>query len=85
MESTRLFVVNAEYAGDVCLNIFFSDGVSRVVDFRPFLIKHPHPQHNRFMEPKYFKDFKIEQGNVEWGKDWDMVFPVEDLYRGVIE
>lgn len=34
---------------------------------------------------KNFKKFKIEYGNVVWGKDWDMIFPVYDLYLEKIQ
>jgi len=37
-----------------------------------------------YKKPENFKRFKIENGNVVWGKDWDMIFPVYDLYRGKI-
>ena len=41
METTRLYIVRAEYAGDVSLHIFFSDGMSQTVDFKPFILAHP--------------------------------------------
>lgn len=84
METARVFVVRAEYAGDVSLYIFFSDGTSQIVDFRPFFVAHPHPQYNRYYEPKNFKKFAIEHGNVVWGKNWDMIFPIDQLYKGAI-
>ena len=84
MGKSSIYVVHAEYAGDIQLNISFNDGTSRVVDFRPFLQAHPHPQYNRLINPKYFKRFSIENGNVVWGKNWDMVFPIEQLYHGTI-
>lgn len=84
MESDTLFITRAEYAGGVCLQIYFSDGTSRKVDFAPFILSHPHPQYDRYILPKNFKKFTIEHGNVVWGKNWDMVFPVEQLYRGVV-
>ena len=84
MEQTILYVVKAEYAGDVKLHISFSDGTSRTVDFKQFILSHPHPQYNRYIAPKFFKKFTIEHGNVVWGKNWDMVFPVEQLYRGTV-
>ena len=84
METTRLYIVRAEYAGDVSLHIFFSDGTSQTVDFKPFILAHPHPQYNRYNEPKNFKKFTIEHGNVVWGKNWDMIFPIEQLYRGFV-
>ena len=84
METTRLYVVRAEYTGDLSLQIFFSDGTSRLVDFKPFFISHPHPQYNRYGEPKNFKKFSIEHGTVVWGKNWDLIFPIEELHTGII-
>ena len=81
---STLYIVRAEYAGNICLHIFFSDGTSRTVDFAPFILAHPHPQYNRYIEPKYFKKFSIEHGNIVRGKNWDMVFPIEQLHRGVV-
>ena len=84
MDSTGPYIVKAEYAGDVRLNIWFSDGTTQSVDFRPYILSHPHPQYNRYIEPKYFKKFRLEHGNVVWGKNWDLVFPLEQLYSGKI-
>ena len=80
METTRLYIVRAEYAGDVSLHIFFSDGTSPTVDFKPFILANPHPQYNRYIEPKNFKKFTIEHGNIVWGKNWDMIFPSTNLH-----
>ena len=84
MELKDLHVVKAEYVGDISLNIFFSDGTSRTIDFRPYITSHPHPQYDRYLEPKYFKKFTIEHGNVVWGKNWDLIFPIEKLYKGIL-
>lgn len=45
---------------------------------------HPHPQYNRYIVPKNFKKYSIEHGNVVWGKNWDMMFPIEQLHKGHI-
>ena len=37
------------------------------------------PQHYSYLEPENFKQFTIEHGNVVWGKNWDMIFSIEDL------
>ena len=39
------------------------------------------PQHNSYHEPENFKQFTIEHGSVVWGKNWDMIFSIEDLYN----
>ena len=62
-----------------------ADEFVRVVDFGNFIRKNPHPQYNRYLDPECFQTFSIENGNVVWGKDWDMVFPVEDLYNGYLD
>lgn len=78
-------IVDAVYAGDLSLKITFNDGFVRTVDFRGFLSAHPHPQHDKYNDPDLFKTFLIENGNIVWGKDWDMVFPVESLYSGILD
>ena len=80
----QLTVVNAKYLRDLSLEVFFSDGTSRAIDFGPYLQSHPHPQHNRYLQPRNFKRFTIDHGNLVWGKDWDLVFPVESLHDGTL-
>ena len=84
METTRIYIERAEYTGGLTLRLFFSDGTSRIVDFEPFILDNPHPQYNRYIEPKNFKKFTIENGNVVWGKNWDMIFPHMQLYNGIV-
>ena len=55
-----------------------------IVDFGNFFETHSHPQYNKYKKVENFKKFKIENGNVVWGKDWDLIFPVSDLYKGKI-
>jgi hypothetical protein len=75
-------VVNAEYVESYKLEILFSNDKKKLVDFSVFLETHSHPQYNKYKKENNFKKFKIENGNVVWGKDWDMIFPVDDLYKG---
>ena len=80
-----LKVVSAEYVGGLSLKLTFSDGFVRILDFSEYLSSHPHPQHDSYKDPDKFREFYIDCGNLVWGKDWDMIFPVEDLYTGVIK
>ena len=64
-----LLVTEAEYAGEHRLRLSFSNGTSQIVDFGPFLQNHPHPQYNKYRQLVSFKRFRIERGNVVWGKD----------------
>ncbi len=83
-DMNTISVKEAKYIDDYKLEIVFTNRKIRVVDFEPFLTTHSHPQYNKYKKPKYFKSFKIENGNIIWGKDWDMIFPVYDLYKGKV-
>lgn len=79
-----LYIKEAEYAEGLSLRITFNDGVQREVDFSRFFTLNSHPQYNKYREPKKFKKFAIEEGNVVWGKNWDLMFPITTLYSGAI-
>ncbi|GGN00427.1 hypothetical protein GCM10010967_38320 [Dyadobacter beijingensis] len=77
-------VVDAQYISDYKIRISFSDLTQQVVDFGPFLAEHPHLQYDKYKNPAHFKKFKIESGNIVWGKDWDLIFPIDQLHAGKI-
>jgi hypothetical protein len=77
-------VRGAKYLNAFKVELLFSDNKKKVVDFSGFLKTHSHPQYNKYKKETNFKRFNIENGNVVWGKDWDMIFPVYDLYKGKI-
>lgn len=49
-----------------------------------FIRRHPHPQYNKYLDPRKFRRFAIENGNIVWGKNWDLIFPVEQLHDGMV-
>ena len=79
-----VYIVKAEDLGNLQVRIFFSDEKSQMVDIGDFIRRNPHPQYNKYLDPKKFKKFTIENGNIVWGKNWDLIFPVEQLYAGCI-
>jgi len=65
------------------LRIEFSDGKTTEVDFEPFLRAATHPAIRRYLQPWRFKQFAITDGVLQWN-DFDLIFPMADLYDGVI-
>ena len=80
-----LTVVAAEYVTGYKIIIMFSDGTWKSVDFEPFLFAYDRGDYNKYRKPATFKRFKIEDGNIVWGKNWDLIFPIEQLYKGKIK
>jgi len=75
-------VVKAEYVGDYTLEIAFSDGHKNFVSLKDFLFRRANqndPCVSKFADEECFKKFYIEDGNLNWD-DFDMIFPLEDLY-----
>ncbi len=79
-----IWVENAVYEGDYKVRMSFNDSTERVVDFGPYLFEKPHPQYNKYRDTELFKTFSVEMGNVVWGENWDLIFPVEQLHQGRI-
>lgn len=80
----RLYITNATNAGNLTVNLRFSDDTVQTIDVGAFIRQHPHPQYNKYLDPRKFSRFKLENGNIVWGKSWDLVFPIEQLHTGVI-
>jgi hypothetical protein len=66
------------------LLIEFSDGKQQIINFEPFLAASLHPEIKKYLQPKNFKKFRVENGELMWG-DFDLLFPIIDLYENKIE
>jgi subtilase family serine protease len=80
-----LYIVNAKVVDNLSVLLYFNDNTRQVVDIGSYIHNHPHPQYNKYLNPRQFAKFKIENGNIVWGDDWDLIFPMENLYRGKAE
>ena len=76
-------IVRVAQTGGHSLELTFSDGHVSIVDFGPFLRGSLNPGTRRFLAEKPFKSFSLTHGNLVWG-DYEMCFPIEDLYEGRI-
>ena len=77
-------VVRAEYLQDYTLRIYFDDGKISEVDFAPFLKQSRHPAIKKYLDLELFKSYEIVSGDLNWN-DFDLIFPVSDLYEGEIK
>jgi len=80
----NIMIRSAKYLSDFAIRIRFNDGSEKLVDFKPFLQKSFHPSIKRYLDERNFSKFKLIDGNLNWN-DYDMIFPVWDLYNGKIE
>ena len=78
-----LNVEKVEHVADYKLRIDFNDGHQSVVDFEPFLSQSHHPAIRRYLDQSLFLKWSIDYGDLHWN-DFDLVFPLADLYAGEI-
>ncbi len=76
-------IENAEYKGDYVINLRFSDGVERSIDFGDFLRNARNPMTKKYLDKDLFKSFTIDYGDLIWN-DYEMCFPIWNLYEGKI-
>ncbi len=81
--SHYIYFSDVRYVDGHRLRIAFDDGVVRVVDFAPFLKKSSHPSIRRYLDKRFFKKFTVDRNHLHWN-DFDLVFPLADLYAGEI-
>ena len=79
-----LQIKKADYLDGFRVAIYFNDGVKKIIDFTDFLHSKYNYYTRKYRNTSNFKKFKIENGNVVWGKDWDLIFPITHLRKGNI-
>lgn len=83
VENELLEITNANHLSRYALKLEFSDGTERVIDFEPFLKASRNPAIRAYLDPEKFSHFRLEYGDLIWD-DYDLCFPIEDLYEGQI-
>ncbi len=82
--TTQYFeVTEAKHLADYKLLLTFNAGTHRIVDFGPFLKQARNPMFTKYRRLAAFKAFHIQDGDLMWG-DFEMIFPIMDLYHGTI-
>lgn len=76
-------IEKAEYKKDYVINLQFSDGVERDIDFGEFLYKAKNPMTKKYLDKDLFKSFTLDYGDLMWN-DYEMCFPIWALHEGKI-
>ncbi len=73
-------VTNATYIKDFKVKIDFADGKISFVDFEDYIKSIKVGYLKKYQNPQNFQNFMIQNGNIVWGEDWDLIFPRDQLY-----
>ena len=78
----NLIITDARYVHDFSLALTFNTGKCRIVDFLPLFQKYVKGNNLIYFAPERFKKFILKNGNIYWGRNEDVIFPVQLLYSG---
>ncbi|MDX1904631.1 MAG: DUF2442 domain-containing protein [Thermonemataceae bacterium] len=79
-----LTILEGKYLGNYLIKLYFSDGTTQIVDFSEHF-KNLKGYYAKYAEQDNFTEFKVEEGKLVWGQDWDIIFPTEQLYKNRLE
>ncbi len=80
----RIMITEARSVGNLTVEMKFNDNTVQRVNVGEFIHNHPHPQYDKYLDEGEFLNFTLDDGNIVWGEDWDLFFPIEQLYAGAI-
>jgi len=83
MQEQSLSIQEAKYMGNYVLRVYFSSNEAKNIDFSK-AFKKLKGYYAKYAEIENFEKFKVENGNLVWGENWDVIFPVWDIYTGKI-
>lgn len=76
----KITIENAYYLGAFTILLFFSNGKQKKFDFLPLFSKYVKGDFTKYALPSAFKKFRVANGNIYWGKNEEVIFPVDFLY-----
>lgn len=77
----KISIISARYVSDFSIAITFSSDIIRIVNFLPLFEKYVKGDNLKFFAPERFKKFIVKNGNIYWGRNEDVIFPVDMLYN----
>jgi hypothetical protein len=81
-KAETITVAAVRYVSGFSIAISFSSGDIRVVNFLPLFEKYVKGDNMKYFAPERFKKFIVKSGNIYWGKNEDIIFPVSLLLKG---
>jgi hypothetical protein len=79
-KQASLGIISAAYLRDYKILILFSNDRMKIIDFGPAIQKYAKGDFKIYANKAQFKKFKVENNNIAWGENWDLIFPVDDVF-----
>ena len=81
VEQENLAISEGRYIQDFMIQLTFGNGEKKLIDFLPLFHKYVKGENLKYFAPQNFRKFSIENGNIYWGKNEDVIFPAQMFYE----
>lgn len=78
-------IISAKYIEGYKIELTFNDGKVNIIDFEKQIMAQKVPEYAAYQNINEFKKFKIDDGNIVWGEDWDLIFELHRLYENTLD
>lgn len=79
----NITVLAARYISDFSIAVTFSSGRTQLVNFLPLFEKNVKGDNLKYFSPERFKKFIVKNGNIYWGQNEDVIFPVSLFFKDI--
>lgn len=84
IKEENITVVAARYLNDFSVAVSFSCGRTQLVNFLPLFEKYVTGDNLKYFAPERFKKFIVKNGNIYWGNNEDVIFPVSAFFKDTV-
>ncbi len=77
----KLSIQAARYLNGFSVAVTFSTGITQLINFLPLLEKNLKDKNLKYFSIERFKEFMIRNGRICWGKNEDIAFPAETIFK----
>jgi hypothetical protein len=76
-----LSIIKANFLVDYNVLLSFSNGKQKIINFQPLFLKYAKGHYSKYLSQTLFAKFQVVNGNIFWGKNEDIIFPVSFVYN----
>lgn len=78
-----LSITKAFFISEHNVLLSFSNNKQKIINFKPLFSKYAKGYYAKYSSKINFRRFKVANGNISWGENEDIIFPVSFLYNTV--
>ena len=77
----EISIQKALYINGYDILLHFSNGTQKIINFLLLFSEYAKGDFEKYLKPSLFKKYIVDNGNIYWGSDEDIIFPASLLFN----